>query len=258
MKNKIAWVLTFIALTVGGYILAIYLPILAPGLYFDYQTEYKQYSIYSDRSINRGISFMMEEVTSKLQPIEIYSGQEEFSIYLCYEPGKYRWFSKQMNMNHESQGMTVEPLGYVFINLHRIGKIGQMYGDRYPYSLISGKATHIITHELMHVLITRELGMLDSRKLPDWKREGYAEYGASLHSKSQDTSYSFRKNVNAFLNGYYDEVKPIHRVYLKHELMVEYLITVKGITFSRLMNVTFNQDAIWQELKAWMQQNHRK
>lgn len=251
MKKKITWTVTGLLLLSGIGFSAYYLPYWWPGYYFDHQAEYKQFSIHSDRPINRGVTFILEEVSTKLEVTKLFSRDFEFNIYFCYDPEKYARFARETGMNPNSQGMTIEPLGYVFLNLKQVGEVGRQYGNRYPYSLVSGSATHILAHELTHVLFTDQLGMFKSPDLASWKREGYAEYAASKYLKHQDTTYSFSANVNKYFAGEYKDVKPSRRHYIKNELIVEYLLDVKNVLISRFFTRSFALDTLLSELQDW-------
>lgn len=251
LNKKINLFVFGLIIAAGSFYLLTYFPVLFPGFYFDYQQDYKQFSVYSDRPINRGIPFILEETVSKIDGSDLYSGDSNFDVYLCYNQDLYGWFARQADVKIESQGMTIEPWGSVFINLHEIGEVGQQYGYLYPYTLLSGSATHILAHELMHVLVTNHIGMFEIDDIPTWKREGYAEYAAARYAKNQDTSYSLRKRISKFMEGKYDKVDPDRRQYLRYEFVVEYLLDEKGITPQAFWDSTFNRDTVFSEMKQW-------
>ncbi|MDZ7693763.1 MAG: hypothetical protein U5K69_22035 [Balneolaceae bacterium] len=251
IKNRLGWITVGLVLVVTSVFLVGYLPILVPGLYFDSHTEFEQYSVHADHPLNRGVNFLLREVTMKLEVTELYTGDEDFALFMCYDLSTYARFARELDVNPDSQGFTIESLGYVFINLRKIGEIGQKYGNRHPYSLLSGSATHIIAHELTHILITEHVGLFDSREIPGWKRKGYAEYAASKYLRSQDSSYSLNEQVNGFLKGNYKEVTPVRKQYIKDKLLVEYVLDAEGFSFHELMNRPLNPDSIFMELKSW-------
>ncbi len=194
----------------------------------------------------------MKEVSTRLEASELYSDHHNFSVFLCYDPEKYGRFATEMGLLPDSQGMTIEPFGYVFINLHEIGQVGQKYRDRYPYSLLSGSAVHILAHELTHVLITQQAGMFSSHEIPMWKREGYAEYVASKYPKNQDTIYSLKQRVRDYFGGEFDEIPTRRRHYIKKELLVEYLLDTRKIPYNQLISDDVKQEQVLSEMKEWV------
>lgn len=254
MKRKLIYLLITALLGIGIFVAVDNLRLLLPGFYFEHQTDYNQYSIHSDQPINRGVTFILEEVSTKLGATELYSGDEDFTVFFCYDASTYARFARELGMNPDSQGLTIEPLGYVMINLREIGNVGREFGNSHPYSLLSGSATHVLAHELTHVLITNHVGMFASPDLPSWKREGYAEYAASRYVKEQDSSYSFKEYAGHFFSDEYDEVELARQHYIKYELIVEYLLDVKELAVADLLSQSHQKDTIFNELKQWVNQ----
>ncbi|MDX1639695.1 MAG: hypothetical protein R3281_17160 [Balneolaceae bacterium] len=241
-------IVLLLILAVIGY---RYLPVIWPGLYFAHEMKYRQFSVQADQHLNRGIRFLLEEATARVQFSPLYSEDKSFHVFLCYRPKTYDHFARQMHMDASSQGFTIEPLGYLFLNLREIGDVGQRYGKQFPYSLLSGKASHILAHELTHTLITDRLGYFGSRNLAGWKREGYAEYVASGSIRSEDSTYSLVERVSSVLNGQYGEVPPARRQYIRDQLVVEYLLDIRDWSLLQLINSPVSEDEVYREMVSW-------
>ena len=81
------------------------------------------------------------------------------------------------------------------------------------YSVFSGDLVHGITHELVHEYTSLEMGILNYRKLPSWKREGYAEFSASRIQAINDKFESLQDRISEFNNAVYwtEHVKVYYR-----------------------------------------------
>lgn len=256
MKKKLSWsitILLFIAAIYGVYRL---LPYLYPGYYFEHNTGFNQFSVYSDSTLGDNVIPDLNEAVQRIQDNNLYPeyAPSEFRIYICYDPGLYGFFARQIGQNQAGQAFTLEPFGHIFVNPYGLRTVRRLYGsgELYDYSLLGGEAVHIFAHELMHVLITRKLGMLDSKELPNWKREGYAEYAASISQKSKDSSYKLRNRAVDYFSGAYDDLVAGRRFYIRNEMIVEYLVKVKKIGFDSLMTADINPFEVEMEMREWL------
>jgi len=237
----------------GGYRL---LPYLYPGYYFEHNTGFNQFSVYSDSTLQRNVIPDLNAAVQRIQGNDLYRmhAPSEINIYICYDPALYGYFARLIDQNQSSQAFTLEPFGHIFVNPYGLKTVRRLYGngELYEHSLLSGEPAHIYAHELMHVLITNRLGMLDSKDLPTWKREGYAEYAASIKQKREDASYTLRKRAGDYFSGAYDHVVAGRRYYIRNEMIVEYLSEVKKIGFDSLMTRDINPSGIETEIKKWL------
>ncbi|MDX1618716.1 MAG: hypothetical protein R3224_08015, partial [Balneolaceae bacterium] len=225
MKRTISLTVTILLLLAaiyGGYRL---LPYLYPGYYFEHNTGFNQFSVYSDSTLGDNVIPHLNEAVQRIQGNTLYPAYapSEFRIYICYDPGLYGYFARLIDQNQASQAFTLEPFGHIFINPYGLRTVRRLYGsgELYEYSLLAGEAVHIFAHELMHVLITRKIGMFESKELPTWKREGYAEYAASIRQKRDDRSYSLGNRAEAYFSGAYDHVVAGRRFYIRNAMIVE-------------------------------------
>ena len=132
-----------------------------------------------------------------------------------------------------------------------IERIKQRYGPQYGYGILEGDVGHVITHEIIDELIVDRVGFLKGRFLPSWKKEGYCEYSASHYKAKQDTGYSLENMVNRYSNGFYDDVGAGRKYYVFSKILVEYLLTVRNMTFDELIESTLDEGAIFEEVHDW-------
>ena len=222
-----------------------------PDPYFEHRASYRNFHLYSDRPIDLNITRIIDEVSVRMQPVDEYNPEAEHHVYLTNDPATFGIFARELNLSTTVQALTINPMGYILVNMTAVEHTRNIYRDRYPHTLYHGDLAYIISHELMHVLTTRELGFVSSWFLPRWKREGYAEYGASLNGRIHNPSYSLADRTLRFLNGFYEELSDNQRFYIRSSLICEYLIDVEGMTFGQLIDSPLHTDSVFVRLKNW-------
>ncbi len=120
----------------------------------------------------------------------------------------YETFAGKVGKPARSQGFTLHPFDYVFINLPFIKKVREDNLEGYTYHLLAGDPAHIIAHEIAHIWISDRLAYMPMRRLEDWKKEGYAEYVAAKRLKDEDVAYSFRDVAKDFWAGAFADLSP--------------------------------------------------
>lgn len=243
--------LAYLAIEIGRNFYLIY-----PYAHFDYHHEYRRYSVYSDQSIDRKTIAILDNVTQRLNEIDIDIPERTFKIFICNTPTLYSKFAKMAGKPARSQGINIQPLYYTFTNSKYIEEVKDEYHRIYPHSLLQGDQAHIITHELIHELIALKVGFIHSRSLPNWKVEGYAEYYASHLSRKIDSTYSFKSQVIKYYDGQFNQLSPGHFHYLQSLIFVEYLISEKALTFQELFNNELTFEDVEEDLSKWHLDNN--
>lgn len=224
-------------------------PLYYPDPFFDYHTEYANYSLNSDRPVNDELLEVMDGVATRMNAVDIYDPEETYKVYLIHDSHLFGYFAQKLNLSTTIQALTINPLGYVLVNLTAIERTKTIYNENYPYTLYQGDIAHTISHELMHVFTTQQLGFFSSWFLPGWKREGYAEYGANLSFRLKDATYSLEDRVRQYLDGHYDNLSTNQQFYVRSGLIVEYLLDNEGMNFEELMRVEIDPDTVYKRLK---------
>ncbi len=227
-------------------------PLYYPDSFFDYRTTHRNFNLYSDRSIDDNLLELIDETAVRMKSIETYDPVDTHHVYLVHDYRLFGSFAEKLNMSNTIQALTIHPFGYVLLNLSAIERTANMYKNRYSHTLYRGDPAYTLSHELMHVLTTGQLGFFSSWFLPDWKREGYAEYGASLYDRRQDSTYSLAERVNLYNEGYYDNLSENQQFYIRSGLIVEYLLDIEQLEFDHLMNKDIPADTIYHQLQQWL------
>jgi len=102
---------------------------------------------------------------------------------------------------------------------------------------------YYMTHEIVHSLEVRFLGRRTYLQLPAWKREGYADYVAKdANFISAERLAALRKNA--------PEMNPRRSgLYLRHHLLVAYLLDVQKMEPGKMLREPFDETALERQLK---------
>jgi hypothetical protein len=104
---------------------------------------------------------------------------------------------------------------------------------------MEGNMEEVICHEIIHSFVYNKFGSIRASSLPSWKQEGYAEYGANILPKRNDTSYRFKNRVELYKNSSFWEGNKYVFEYYESQILVEFLMDIKKITFGQLMANSF-------------------
>ena len=166
---------------------ALYLVLLChPGFFFRHTFSRRGITLYSDEPIpSRAAEEVLKGTEQRLARSPLFRRRPGAGIrvYIC----NWRWrFILFANYKYQVGGLTYPPLNNniflrgVDIDADRlIGPSGTpVPGER--------TLTYFIAHEIMHTLISDELGALAYWRFPDWKDEGYSDYVAKGASFQYD------------------------------------------------------------------------
>jgi len=120
-----------------------------------------------------------------------------------------------------------------------------------PYSAMEGDLSEAICHEIIHSFVYNKLGRRKSSNLPDWKQEGYAEYAANIFPKRNDNTYKFKKRIELYRDpGFWEGNQSVFEYY-EAEILVEFLLDIKKMTFDDLMDESFTYEMAVKELNKY-------
>jgi len=125
-------------------------------------------------------------------------------------------------------------------------------GGQPKYLTREGSVVHVATHELMHGYINDAYGYFAARTLPEWKTEGYCEYGVNQFVAPRKSGYSIPERIDIYLDdSRWNPTAEVHRSHYVWGLMMEYLINVRGLTFEQVMADSVINENIYQEMMEW-------
>lgn len=225
--------------------------LLFPQPAFSHRMEYQNYRIYSDAPLDSTFQALFDEVEQRNRAIPIYRPGRKQTVFLCRDLQRYGFYAELAGPGKFSQGFNLLPVDNVFISLPFIENIRTRFGPAYRHSLLEGSTAHIISHEIFHTFISETVGFWRARALPSWKVEGYAEYAATRYAIRNDSSDRFRVRVSRLFEPGFLAAYPLRRHYYQSQLLVEFLIEVKGLNFAAIMADGTNETETLKALHKW-------
>jgi hypothetical protein len=207
-----------------------------PQPFFSHSVRADGLILHSDRPFSEAAAkHVMALTQTKLASSPLYSRQPEYDIFICNS----RW--RQMlffNKDYGVGGVAPYPLtANVFLRDARIEDNRLVSPRGTP---VSGDRTldYFIAHEITHQLTGHAIGPLRYLKLPQWVREGYADY------VGKGDSFNYGEGRRAFLAGAPEMVWKKSGLYGQFHLLVAYLLDHRGWNVARLLRDPPSQESV--------------
>lgn len=231
--KKIEWAVALLALL---YVLLLFFP----QPLFAYCVAYGQFTVYSTEEIPEEIERLLDSVEARLQKSDLYDPEARYRVFLCNGAGLYRFLSP---FSPRAFGNT-----YWFSDNVLIAD-ADIAGDRAASAAVEHNErtlTGTITHEIVHVLIRKQLGCWRSMRLPAWKTEGYCEVVAG------ESSFDYSRGVEILKQE--REVESSSFRYFKYRMMVDYLVAERQMSFVQIADAALDCDQVEREMIASLQE----
>jgi hypothetical protein len=196
----------------------------------------------------------LDKIDQRLKACELFDENLQHNIYIFSSESKFKFYANVAGSAYPAQGFNMHAFDKIYISKPFIE---QVHSDRQeankivPYSAMEGNLEETICHEIIHSFVYNKLGNKKASSLPTWKQEGYAEYGANILLKRNDTTYSFKKRIELYNDASFWDGNKFVFDYYEAEILVEFLIDVKKMTFEQLMADTFTYDIALKELNEY-------
>lgn len=220
-----------VALRIAGMsaaVLAAYAALLnVPQPLFSYSVRADTLRLYSDRPVETAAAAQMLELAeTKLARSPLWTGGGPVSVFVC----NARWRQRLLfNTSYGVGGVVFYPFSpHVFL---RDASIGANRLISPSGKLVAGNRTldYFIAHEVAHLLTGRALGPACYARLPQWVREGYADYVG----KGSDFQYEAARQ--ALLAGAPEMDWSRSGLYTRFHLLVAYELDRQGWSVMRLL-----------------------
>jgi hypothetical protein len=246
-----------IALSVLGLIMIIIatpqLILSYPAFLFQEELAHKNFTVLSDQPINSTMPVMLDSIAGALSLTGFFRNETSLTIILCNGEGKTNFIDK---ISMVSPGAGFHHFsGNIYLFPTRIEQFRKenekVTGEERELligSYLSFNFENILTHEILHKLHADTLGIWQFRRKlppPHWKAEGFAEYYTHGFYNSKDAEQSFAYRLSLYEK--YKDRFPLS--YLKAELMYEYLILYKRLSFEDIMRDEVTEEMVYAELK---------
>lgn len=249
LKKTFWWLGIPLGLIIVVILLAIGI-IMTPGPFFPEEKQYGAITVHSQTPIGPETDSIMAEVLSRLRAVPIYNPDKKLNLSLCSTQGKFSFFARLTRRANRIMGFSL--WGNCYVNGDFLKELAERTGGRPKYMAREGSVVHVAAHELMHEFLADTIGYLVSRSLPEWKVEGYCEYGVNQFAAAHDSGYSIPERIDIYLDDTrWNPASRTHRPHYLWGLMMEYMINIKGMSFEQVMADGVTRDDIYSEMMAW-------
>jgi hypothetical protein len=240
-------------IAVGAMIVCLVLAVgvlTTPGPFFPEEKQYGSITVHSETPIDEEVDSVVAEVIKRLEHVPIYDPHMKLNLCLCSTQSKFTFFARLTRRANRIMGFSL--LNSVYVNGDYLRELAFQTGGQPRYSAREGSVVHVATHELMHCFLADAAGNLSSRMLPEWKVEGYCEYGCNQFVAPRDSGYSINDRINIYLDDTrWNAISVTHRPHYLWGLMVEYLVNEQGLSFEQVMADSVTRELVYREMMEW-------
>ena len=199
-----------------------------PQPFFSHSVRAGSLVVYSDRPLpEAAVRNVLRLSLDKLAKCPLYAMHPDASVYICNSRWRQALF---FNKHYGVGGVSPYPFttnvflrDAAFENNRLIAPSGlPVPGDR--------TLDYYVAHELTHELTGRLVGPLGFYKMPQWIREGYADY------VGKGTAFRYAEARQAFLAGAPEMDFQRSGLYQRFNLLVAYLLDHQHWTVDRLLH----------------------
>jgi hypothetical protein len=249
IKKLFKWLGAIVGVIIALILLDM-LVLSTPGLFFSEEKQYGSITVYSEKPIGKETDSIMAEVFLRLHKVPIYDPARKYNLSLCSSQKKFTFFTNLTVRANRIMGFNF--MGSAYVNEDFINELRRKTGGQPKYLTREGSVVHVATHELMHEYINDAYGSFAARALPEWKTEGYCEYGVNQFVAPQDSGYSISERIDIYLDdSRWNPTAEVHRPHYVWGLMMEYLINVKKLNFEQVLTDSVTYTTTYQEMMDW-------
>jgi hypothetical protein len=214
-----------------------------PQPFFRSSVEANNLALYSDQSFTpEAGKRILDTVEAKLAGSPLYSERERHAAFICNARWRQRLF---FNRNYGVGGVNQYPLTTnVFLRDATIEDNRLISPSGSP---VPGDRTldYFIAHEITHTLTVRAVGWLRYFKLPQWVREGYADYVA------KGTAFDYEAARRSFLAADPEMDWQRSGLYLRYHLLVAHLLDKQHWTVRQLLESPPEQGVVEEQVRRY-------
>jgi hypothetical protein len=223
-----------------------------PVFLFHEKLTHNNFTVLSDQPIDSTVTAVLDSIAGALSATGFYKNETSLTIILCKGEGKANFLDK-ISMVSPGAGFH-HFTGNIYLFPVRIQqfrreneKVTGEERELLKGSYLAFNFEDILTHEILHKLHADTMGIWQFRRKlppPHWKAEGFAEYYAHGFYNSVDPETSFVYRLSLYEK--YKNRFPLF--YLKSELMYEYMVRYKHMSFEDIMQDEVKGDMVYAEM----------
>ncbi len=249
-RRRLVWIGAVVVAPLVGWI-----GMLAfPQVFCHHQVRAGSIRLYYDDMPEAAARALAQAVDHRLRASGFADSTRTARVFVFQRPSAYRWITRLSGVPREAQGFNLSLLGNTFVSGPRVAALGEQSGQGPRYSVWEGDLAHTIAHEVGHQYVGDRIGR---RTLPQWKREGLAEYVANIGLIRADSTADLVSRLGVFDD---DEAwsstresarKGWDRIHFETGLLVEFLIDVRGYALADVAADSVTEESTRTQLRTW-------
>ncbi len=240
-----------------GIVLALMLVLAAivgllfyPQPLFGEKLELEGLTLYADTPIGAELEAAAVEGLLRMSFIDGLPEGRDYRVFYCRSPRRYELLARLARLHPKSQGFGLYYAGNIFVSADGLEASERLGVEALENTRLEGSMAHVIAHEAAHFVHVRELGFRDSKALPVWKSEGYADWAATLLVR--DDAEGFRERYEAYGDFHRWSRSARHlREFLAWQLLAEYHFDVREGSREEFFDPSLREGELWEELVTW-------
>lgn len=241
MKFKKKTLLKFLA-AIAGVFAAILLLLSVPQPFFRSSVTAKNLTLYSDQSFAPELGQrVLELAEAKLAQSPLYSAEQKHLVFICNARWRQRLFFTYV---YGAGGVNYYPLTTNVFLRNSIIEENCLIGP--SGNRTSGERTldYFIAHEITHTLTGQAVGGIAYHRLPQWKREGYADY------VGKGAAFNYDEAKQAFLANDPKMDWAKSGLYWRFHLLVAHLLDKQHWSVQRALEDPIEQQTVEDMIRA--------
>jgi hypothetical protein len=241
MKSKKKILLKCIAAFIAFIAVIIFL-LCVPHAFFQTPVSANNLSLYSDQTFaSADGQRVLEIVQSKLANSPLYSPAHNHQIFICNARWRQRIF---FTYSYGVGGVNYYPLTTNVFLRDSIIEENCLIGPNGSRVTADRSLDYFITHEITHSLTGQAIGGIAYHRLPQWKREGYADY------VGKGVAFNYDEARQLFLANDPKMDYASSGLYLRFNLLVAHLIDKQHWSVQRLLTDPIEQRVVEEMIRT--------
>ncbi len=238
-------------------IVTIAIIVLFPEHLFAYKLEYKRFTVYSNEKMSDDIKTVLNDAMNLVKKSEINDSDYNYNIILCYNS-----FYNKLDDKLFGEGPAARArLNDVIIKVNIDPKNNKAFPTFHKACEVN--LTELLAHEMIHCLQANKYGItkFNPYKHPEfWKLEGYPEY-ISRQEQLSNKDYNLSNDIENYINlkrkandfRILEEIGgcEVPDYYYKGRLMIQYLMDIRHLSYTEILNDTISENTVYQEMIKW-------
>jgi hypothetical protein len=231
-----------IGVAVAAIVALLGLLLSVPQPFFQSSVNAKNLTLYSDQTFTpESGQRVLELAEAKLATSPLYFAEQKHLVFICNARWRQRLFFTYV---YGVGGVNYYPLTTNVFLRDSIIEENCLIGPN--GNRVTGERTldYFIAHEITHSLTGQAVGAIAYHRLPQWKREGYADY------IGKGTAFHYDEARRAFLANDPKMNYATSGLYWRFHLLVAHLLDKQRWSVPQMLTETIEQSTVEEMIRA--------